>query len=328
MAKSSKLSKREASEKEDLDRKTQARKRNTKLTVSLLKYATKIAKECGAQAIFAYVDAIPEGNEKLEQEICDKVWYITRTSEETMVHEEKEHRVIQVPNVPLTRMGRIKLAVLNALTKGLLEPTDTIVCLSGLEHVGALDTLVVMDVGKEFEMFSTPTAQEAVSQDFEPLVLERILELAVALGTEGREGRPVGTIFVLGDTERVIPVTEQLILNPFMGYPPDKRSILDPSMQETIKELATIDGAFLVRGDGVVESAGAYLKTGTTTAEELPQGLGTRHHAAAAITNITGAVAVSVSASTGNVTVYRGGRIVTEIQRPRLPHKQPETGTT
>lgn len=325
MAKRGKTSKKKASEsKGELAVREQRLSYNTKVTSNMLRYASSLAEECGASAIFAYVDCLPEEDQLLEELLSDKVWLISKAGEENPIPVEHGNRVIRVPNVSLTRFGRIKLAVLNALTKGWLQSTDTIVCLSGLEQSATLDTLMVMKVGDEFEMFSTPTAKEAVSPDFSPLVLERILDIAVALGTEGREGRPVGTIFVLGDTEKVKGLCQQLILNPFQGYPPEKRSILDPQLEETIKELATIDGAFLIHGNGVVESGGAYLKAGGTTAEELPQGLGTRHHAAAAITNITNAVAISVSASTGNVTLYRGGRIVTEIQRPRTAHKSAE----
>ncbi|RME36449.1 MAG: hypothetical protein D6788_11575, partial [Planctomycetota bacterium] len=137
------------------------------------------------------------------------------------------------------------------------------------------------------------------------------------LGSEGREGKPVGTLFVVGDAEGVRPLTRQLILNPFQGYPESQRNILDPNLTETVKELATIDGAFVIRGDGVIESAGTYLKAAGQTEFELPQGLGARHQAAAAITHLTRAIGVTVSESTGTVTVFRGGLMVAELEKPR-----------
>ena len=39
--------------------------------------------------------------------------------------------------------------------------------------------------------------------DVSPEVLERVLGIAVDLSVEGREGRPVGALFVLGDTDVV-----------------------------------------------------------------------------------------------------------------------------
>ena len=52
-------------------------------------------------------------------------------------------------------------------------------------------------------------------------------------------------MFVLGDHE-VIKRSKQLILNLF-GYAEEDRNILNPFMDETIKELALIDGAFIVQ---------------------------------------------------------------------------------
>ena len=53
-------------------------------------------------------------------------------------------------------------------------------------------------------------------------------------------------------------------------------------MDETIKELSLIDGAFIVRGNGVVETAGSLIQAKANRIV-LPGGLGTRHAAAAAI---------------------------------------------
>ena len=66
-----------------------------------------------------------------------------------------------------------------------------------------------------------------------------------------------------------------------------------------------------------METCGSYVRTASQEEYELPRGLGARHHAAAAITAVTGAIAVTVSESTGSVTIFRGGQIVTEIQKPR-----------
>jgi DNA integrity scanning protein DisA with diadenylate cyclase activity len=112
-------------------------------------------------------------------------------------------------------------------------------------------------------------------------------------------------------------IRDRFILNPFQGYPEEQRNILDPSLEETIKEMSTLDGAFIIRGNGVIESCGTFLKTASQEAFELPRGLGARHHAAAAITAITDSVSVVVSESTGTVTVFQGGGIVLDIEKPR-----------
>ncbi len=289
-----------------------------RITSSLVRHMGAIARECGASAVLVYVDALAEASMELPDGLSQRVYYVTKTPEQSKEQRGKDHQIIQVPNVPLTRMGQVKIAVLLGLSRGLLKRDDVIVCLSGLADSGSLDTLVVLQVEREFEMFLAPLQDEEVAPHILPEVLERVIDLATELGSEGREGKPVGALFVIGDTERVLSLSRQLILNPFRGYPEEERNILDPALEETVKELATIDGAFIIRGDGVIETAGAYLKISSQEGEfKLPQGLGARHHAAAAITGVSEAVAVTVSESTGTVTIFRNGRIITEIEKPR-----------
>jgi len=128
---------------------------------------------------------------------------------------------------------------------------------------------------------------------------------------------------VVGDADRVLPLTRQMILNPFRGYPEEQRNILDESLEQTVKELSGLDGAFIIRGDGLIETCGAYLKTAGQGEFDLPRGLGARHHAAAGITSVTDSIAVTVSESTGTVTIFRAGRIITEIEKPRTIGRKP-----
>jgi DNA integrity scanning protein DisA with diadenylate cyclase activity len=198
-----------------------------------------------------------------------------------------------------------------------------VVFVSGLAAAKTLDTVIVTEVGREYEIFASGADLTANLPKILPQVIERVVDIASELGSEGREGRAVGAMFIIGDTDRVLPLTKQLVLNPFRGYPPAERNILDYSLEETVKELATLDGAFIVRDDGVMETCGTYVRTASQEEYELPRGLGARHHAAAAITAITDSIAVTVSESTGSVTIFRRGRIVTEIQKPRSTVEKP-----
>jgi DNA integrity scanning protein DisA with diadenylate cyclase activity len=223
-------------------------------------------------------------------------------------------KTIRVPNIKLTRLGQMKVAVLVGVSEGIFHHDDVILCLSGLVDSCCLDSLFILDIGEEFEFFAV-TQLEHLHEVVRPEVFLRVLEIAIDLATEGREGKPVGTIFIVGDTDRVLQYCEQLILNPFKGYAESERNILDPKLEETIKEFASLDGAFIIRGDGVVEAAGAFIRAGVVT-EDIPSGLGTRHRSAAAITAITQAVAITVSESTGTVMVFYDGKIIMEIEKP------------
>jgi len=288
------------------------------ITKSLVTHVGSIIASCGACAVLVYADALDEDGLSLLEGFHCEVFCVTKTPRQERQQEEKGTRFIRVPDVPLSRLGQVKIAVFMALTKGLVSRGDIVVCLSGFTASGTLDTLVVTEVGSEFEMLAPLGPEEEPSMDSAPEVIERVLEVATTLGNEGRERKPVGAIFVVGDASRVLSMSRPLILNPFRGHPEEKRNIMDRSFEETIKELSTIDGAFVVRGDGVVESCGVLLKTAGQEAFELPRGLGARHHAAAGITAVTRATAVTVSESTGNVMVFRGGKAILEVEKIRL----------
>jgi DNA integrity scanning protein DisA with diadenylate cyclase activity len=220
---------------------------------------------------------------------------------------------IELPTLRLSRLGQIKLAVVLGMAQGLITPNDTLVCLAGPPNAHRLDTLLWLTVREELELFAG--SERLLVEHVNPEVFEQVLDIAIQLSAEGREGKPVGALFVVGDYENVARYTTQLVLNPFKGYDENERNILDPRLTETVKEFCAIDGAFLIRGDGVIEAAGAFLHPGLPR-EELPMGLGARHAAAAGITAVTNAIAVTVSASTGTVRVFRGGRMILEIERP------------
>lgn len=141
-------------------------------------------------------------------------------------------------------------------------------------------------------------------------VVETMLEIAADLSREGREKTPVGALFVIGDTDRVMKHSRQVVLNPFAGHPPQDRIVTDQRTHETIKEFAQIDGAIIVRDDGIVEAAGRYIEVRDPT--DLPSGLGGRHLAAAAVTTDTKAIAITVS-ETGVVRIFRDGKILLRI---------------
>lgn len=145
----------------------------------------------------------------------------------------------------------------------------------------------------------------------DPAVMEQVLSLAVSIAREGREGRKIGTIFVLGDTESVLGRSRCLILDPLAGHPRERRQIADNDMRETVKELAQLDGGFIVDDDGTVVSATRFFYA-SPEGIDVPLGLGTRHMAGASITRQTRAVAIVVSESSV-VRVFQKGKVVSEI---------------
>lgn len=141
--------------------------------------------------------------------------------------------------------------------------------------------------------------------------LEHTIQLAVEIAREGREGRKIGTLFIVGDEEETMKRSTQLILDPLFGHPDEVKRICNPEVRETLKELAQLDGGFIVSGSGVVISAARYIYA-TDKDIRLPLGLGSRHLASASITSETEAVAVVVSESSV-VRIFNEGRLIAEI---------------
>lgn len=147
--------------------------------------------------------------------------------------------------------------------------------------------------------------------DLDRSIFDQVLTLAVELAREGREGRKVGSLFVVGDSDRVREHSRPLILDPLAGHPPEAKRLDDPNTRETLKELAQLDGAFLISSDGVAVSACRYIDA-SSRGVDLPLGLGARHIAGAWVSKRTDATAVVVSESS-IIRIFDDGDLISEI---------------
>ncbi|MGZ5561052.1 MAG: DNA integrity scanning protein DisA nucleotide-binding domain protein [Halobacteriota archaeon] len=177
----------------------------------------------------------------------------------------------------------------------------------GVLCLSQLSSIVVFDV----KQLATVKTIDKTGERVDPTALKAVLRLALELGREGREGKKVGTAFIIGDTNEVLKRSHQLILNPYKGHSEDTRDIKNRSHWETIKEFAQIDGVFIVDDKGVIISAGRYLDVNTKSIEL--GGFGGRHISALAVTRETQAIAVTVSESGGTVRLFKDG-IETKIE--------------
>jgi DNA integrity scanning protein DisA with diadenylate cyclase activity len=143
--------------------------------------------------------------------------------------------------------------------------------------------------------------------------LRIVVDLAVEISREGREGKPVGTLLVVGDSRKVLARSRAAGFDPVKGYSRKERNLDDPRVREGIKEIAQMDGAIIVSADGIVEATCRYIDCSAADVT-LSKGLGARHWAAAAISRATNAVAVTVSQSNGTLRIFRNGETVLRIE--------------
>ncbi|MBI5750056.1 MAG: DNA integrity scanning protein DisA nucleotide-binding domain protein [Nitrospinae bacterium] len=279
-----------------------------------LESAADIASRINAKRIFLYADLI--NDYKLLKELSKKDEFVFITKNEDTLHKHVgiEKNIIDIPSVEFSRIGLIKIAAMKGLFSGIVEDEDKIVFITGTHKIGSFDSIIVVDIGKEFEILASSSVSD-IAENLKPEVFEAVLNLSLELASQGREGKPVGTIFVIGDHEKVLQLSRQMIINPFQGYPEEERNIMDPALRETIKEFSAVDGAFVIREDGVVMAAGRHLSAALEK-EDFPHGLGSRHVAAAGITSVTDAAAIVISESTGEVRIFKKGNIFMEIEKP------------
>jgi DNA integrity scanning protein DisA with diadenylate cyclase activity len=282
----------------------------------MFREAERVAKGADCRAIMVFGDTFIGGIQRDAIESKLKTILVTRNPIEPSGDGREFAETIQVRSFSSQRMAQLRSAILVALTRGVIKFTDRICCLDGMTGSNQFDTLVVIDIEREFQTLLTGQTADLLPEDVKPEVLERVIAVATELAVEGREGRPVGCLFVIGDNEKVASFTKPLVLNPFFGYKEEDRNILNPFMDETVKEFSSIDGAFILRGDGVVESAGSLIQA-TDGDYSLPSGLGSRHAAAAGISVAANCIAIVVSSSTSQVTLFRRGVMLPLTEKRR-----------
>ncbi|MCX6357829.1 MAG: diadenylate cyclase [Candidatus Aureabacteria bacterium] len=283
------------------------------VTAALVRSAITIAKKVGAKALFVFGDVPIKFDMLRGKERNFKIVLVSANPETVVAGNHIFGNALQLPGTPLSRFGQITVSVIMAVSGKVIKPKDRIVFLTGGQGQEALDAIAVIDVGQEFSLLASPEMLD-FTNDVDHTVFDQVIRIAIGIANEGREGHPVGTTLVLGDTREVLKHVEQMIINPFKGHSEESRQILNPGVQETIKELAQIDGAFIIRENGVVETAGVYISAQMVPAA-LPQGLGARHYSAAAITAATNAIAITVSQSTGDIYIFKGGQVLTCIEK-------------
>jgi len=223
---------------------------------------------------------------------------------------------VVVTNMPeSTPQDRLSEALVECVTEEYVALGDELVAVYGAFDAASLDTLSLFRLSDYLGRLTVRELRQ-LKTDIPVETLKLVINLAIEIGREGREGKPVGTIFVIGDTRRVLAHTRPLGFDPVRGYSKRERNLFDSKVREGIKEIAQLDGAFIISKDGYVVAACRHIDC-SADGISLSKGLGSRHWAAAAITRRTKAVAVCVSESSGTVRVFHDGEVRMRIEPER-----------
>jgi DNA integrity scanning protein DisA with diadenylate cyclase activity len=220
---------------------------------------------------------------------------------------------IRLPLYAADKYSQVRHVLSVAVRSGKITAGDFIICAIGSNvYPEEGDLIVLTDVDPGIERLVI-TDLLKLTDGIRPRVMETTLMVACRIARVIRRGgERIGAIFILGDSLNVLKDSRQLIPNPFHGHGDRLRQITNPDIHDALVEFSKLDGAFVIRGDGFIQSAGVFLATADEEMQ-LPTGLGTRHIAAAAATARSAATAVVVSATDGNVRIFSDGRLVLQM---------------
>jgi diadenylate cyclase len=219
---------------------------------------------------------------------------------------------LRLPLRTADKYSQVRHVIAVALATSQVSMGDFVLCVIGCDvypEEGELIVLTNVEPGIESLVISDLIK---LTDAIQVRVMEAAFVAACKIGRAAQRGKRLGAIFMLGDSNKVLEGSKQLVPNPFLGHEKAIRMLTHPDIHNALVELSKLDGAFVVRGDGLVQTAGTFLAPGRTEID-LPAGLGARHAAAAAVTERTNATAVVVSATDGNVRVFSGGKMVLQL---------------
>jgi diadenylate cyclase len=287
-------------------------------TIALLKAARNLADDLPADAVLLLTETNLDWGAVCDYLPADKLLVAAQDRELTKILQgDPNLTVLDIDPGPTPTQERMSLALLEAVALEKLRPGAHVVALYNGIGVEAgrpqpIDSLSLIHLGEHLERLSAQDLRKLDTQV--PLeTLRAVVELATDIGREGREGKPVGTMLVIGDTKKVLTMSRPLNFNPFRGYSAGERDIRDKKVREQIKDLAQLEGALLIQRDGVAEAACMYIDA-PAEGITLSKGLGTRHWAAAAISKKTKAIAICVSQSSGSVRIFQNGTVMLQIE--------------
>ena len=219
---------------------------------------------------------------------------------------------IQLSAIDSPVYEQLTRALLESVADDLLNPAACVVALYSGFEAGVIDSYSVIRLDEHLGRLTAHDLRQLETRV--PLdTLKTAVDLAVAIGREGREGKPVGSLFVVGDHRIVLKHCHPLGFDPVKGYGTHERQLGDSKVREAIKEIAQLDGAFVVASDGTVVAACQHVSAPAADIT-LSKGLGARHWAAASISRATQAVAITVSESNGTVRVFQNGEVMLRIE--------------
>lgn len=296
--------------------------------------AARLAELHNAEAIL-FLTERPTEWDKLQAAVGDHTLIVAADSEDALAGAEDSQFdtvLLSVRDLPVYE--QLTEALLEAVADDHLAPGASVVAVYSGFEADTIDSLSIIRLGEHLGRLTIRDLKQLAAK-VPTETLKIVVDLAVAIGREGREGKPVGTMLIVGDHRKTLTYCKPMGFDPVRGYPISERTLSDAKVREGVKEIAQMDGAFVVSASGTVVAACQHVSAPPAELS-ISKGLGARHWAAAEITQATTAVAVAVSESNGTVRLFQNGEVVLRIEpfrramkwrdfEPDMPEKEKES---
>lgn len=261
----------------------------------LIQKGVELLNELEAKYLLVYIES------ESEKEIVPKDAIIIYENKKFAETGENE---VLIP-LNLSNEEKMNLAMAGALEKGLIHRNEKVIYINN-ESISVKKVREDIDKGIYKILFT--------AKDIDPDVVKEVLDIAVELGKKGREGKPVGCTFIVGDAGEVMNRSTQITYNPFQG---SMVNVQDEVVRSMIKEYSRLDGAFIISGKGKILAAARLLECGKEGIK-MPKGLGARHMAAAWMTKNTDSIGIVLSESDKMIRIFRDGELIEELDPEML----------
>jgi diadenylate cyclase len=286
---------------------------------AIIDLAAKLCAQTEAGSLLVMVEG-PTNWEQLRERTGElQIVVAADTSDELTGADEAGLATIVLNMADSPVIERLTQALLTGVAREVLAPgARLVVVYSGFE-VDTVDSISYIELDEHLGRLTARDLRQL--ETCVPLeTLKTVIDLSVEIGREGREGKPIGTMFVVGDTRKVLAHCQPAGFDPVKGYNRGERDLHDARVREAVKEIAVLDGAFIINSEGIVEKA-AQLVDAPYANLTLSKGLGARHWAGAAISKSTAALAIVVSQSSGTVRLFQNGEVMLRIEPLRQAMK-------
>ncbi len=158
----------------------------------MLREAERVARGAACRVMMVFGDTFIGGIEREALQSRLKTILVTRNPIEPSEDKDAFADTIQVRSFSSQRMAQLRSAILVALTRGVIAFNDRVCCIGGTTGSNQFDTLIVVDIEREFQTLLTGSTADLLPADVKPEVLERVIAVATELGVEGARGAPGG----------------------------------------------------------------------------------------------------------------------------------------